>query len=130
MTRIKTMLLPALALTGCAAPGEAVPPPPAPITDVATLPADCALSIRFGSFAMGIDRGAAKAIEALLVARPGVAVTRQRWGREGEYTLCVQAPAAEALALAKAMAPLIPPRPRGPIEVELADGTSFGTSDR
>jgi hypothetical protein len=130
MIRIKTMLLPAVALTGCAAPGEAVSPPPAAVADVEVLPADCALTIRFGSFAMGIDRGAAERIEALLAARPGVVLTRKRWGREGEYTLCAQAPAADAADLAGAIRPLIPARPRGPIQVELADGTKFGSSRR
>lgn len=77
-----TMLLLA-ALAACAAA-------PAPIPDVAAQPADCSLTVRFGSYAMGIDREAATRIEALLAAERGSAVTRHGWGREGEYDLCVK----------------------------------------
>jgi hypothetical protein len=84
---------------------------------------DCALTVRFGSYAMGIDRPAAARIEALLARRPEVKGTERRpWGREGEYDLCVRLkPKADAIALFEALRPLVPAEPVGPIEVRMID---------
>ena len=50
-------------------------------------------------------------------------VTRHRWGREGEYTLCVRMrTAGAAAALFQRLRPLLPPKPHGPITLSLADG--------
>ena len=93
---------------------------------VATAP-DCALTVRFGSYAMGIDRPAAARIEAFLAGRREVAATERRpWGREGEYDLCVRLKAnADADALFEALRPLVPARPVGPVEVRMID-RSYG----
>jgi hypothetical protein len=89
--------------------------------------AACALTVRFGSYAMGIDGGAAQSIEKLLRAdRAVLAVERRPWGREGEYDLCARiARPAEAKRLFDRIRPLLPPKPRGPITVQLADGRSY-----
>jgi hypothetical protein len=80
----------------------------------------CSLSVRFGSYAMGIDAGAAAAIDTLLAGSADVkGVRRDGWGREGEYTLCVTARDRAASAqLFEAVAALLPDKPRGPISVE------------
>lgn len=95
-------------------------------------PADCALSVRFGSYAMGIDRGAARSVEALVADDPVVrAVTRHPWGREGEYTLCVETASDEgARALLGRIRPLLPAAPRGPVTIILRDGTRFDAPPR
>lgn len=102
------------------------------IEDVKGEAADCALSVRFGSYAMGIDRGAAERIGQLLASAPGViAVTRHRWGMEGEYTLCVRtaSPAAAGAAFERIPA-LVPEKPRGPVSARLADGREFKAPER
>lgn len=80
----------------------------------------CSVSVRFGSYAMGIDQGAAARIEALLSKSKDVKeVTRGGGGREGEYALCVIArDPAGAARLFDGIAALLPERPRGPIGVE------------
>jgi hypothetical protein len=92
-------------------------------------PKACPLSVRFGSYAMGIDQAAAQRIERFLEHHSHVAaVERHPWGREGEYTLCVRLkPRARARTLFDQLKPLVPSKPRGPIHVVLANGESFGT---
>ena len=82
--------------------------------------AACQVTVRFGSYAMGIDTGAAKAIDALLAGNADVTgVTRTGAGREGEYVLCVQTrDKAQAARLVEQIRPLLPAKPRGPISVE------------
>ena len=126
---IRFMPLPALALAACA-PTAAAPggeQPAAVIEDVKGAPGECPLAVRFGSYAMGIDRGAAEKIGALLTTDPAVAaITRHRWGMEGEYTLCVQLRSgAEAGDVAERIRPLLPAKPRGPIEVIPAGAERF-----
>ena len=96
------------------------------VRDTMVEPTGCSLTVRFGSYAMGIDRPAATKIAAAIGRSKGVAaVTRYRWGREGEYTLCVRTRTArEAAALFERLRPLLPPRPLGPIAMFLADGRS------
>jgi subtilisin family serine protease len=79
----------------------------------------CSVSVRFGSYAMGIDQPAAARIEALLAGSRDVTnVARTGSGREGEFTLCVttRTPAGAA-RLVEAIAALLPEQPRGPISV-------------
>lgn len=83
----------------------------------------CNVTVRFGSYAMGIDAGAAASIDKLLAADPDVTgAGRSAWGREGEYTLCISTrdPAA-ANRLVGRIATLLPAQPRGPISVESAN---------
>ena len=117
-----------------AAPDAAASAAPAAreIVEVEALPQGCALTVRFGSYAMGIDRGAAQRIEALLTTDPRVsAVSRHGRGREGEYALCAETrAAADADALLADIRPLLPAKPRGPIEIKLADGTRLHAPPR
>lgn len=90
-------------------------------------PRPCSLTVRFGSYAMGIDRGAAQSVEQLLRADRAVeAVERAPWGKEGEFDLCVRiARMGEAERLFNRIRPLLPAKPRGPITVTLLDGRSY-----
>lgn len=91
------------------------------------IPADCPLSVQFGSYAMGIDGGAAEAVGALLDSDAAVtSVDRYPWGREGEYTLCIAARTdADARRLFEAIARLFPASPLGPLSVSTRDGLRF-----
>ena len=87
----------------------------------------CGVTVTFGSYAMGIDRGTFAAVEALLARDKGVTATSQkRWGREGEVTMCVETrSAADNARLFGEIAKLFPAKPRGPLTVESADGRKF-----
>jgi hypothetical protein len=101
-----------LAATACqTAPVPAQAPPGAEA---------CSLTVRFGSYAMGIDSSAAAAVDKALAGNRDVkGVSRSGWGREGEYTLCVTArDAAASGRLFDTVAALLPRQPRGPISVE------------
>ena len=82
--------------------------------------ADCSVTVRFGSYATGIDSAAAAAVDRLLAESPEVTnVSRSAAGREGEYGLCITTrDAAAASRLLHRIAALLPARPRGPISVE------------
>lgn len=85
-------------------------------------PADCPLTVGFTSYGAGIDRPARLSIERLLRTDRSVRnFTTHAWGREGEVTLCVRTrTTADAGRLSRRIRALIPARPRGPINVELA----------
>lgn len=89
--------------------------------------ANCPLKVSFGSYAMGIDQGALKSVDRLLSRDRGVRnVDRQRWGREGEITLCARTRTkADARRLFVRVKRLFPAKPRGPLTVETASGLSF-----
>lgn len=91
------------------------------------VPAECPLRVDFGSYAMGIDGGAAEAVRALLDGDPGVAeATTYPWGREGEYTLCVTTRGeGDAERLFHAISRLFPADPRGPLSVSTRSGLRF-----
>jgi hypothetical protein len=91
----------------------------------ADIEAECGVTVNFGSYAMGIDSGAAAAIDKLLADASEVkAVTRSGGGREGEYSLCIQTPnKAAAARLVDRIRPLLPAKPRGPISVEGPNGS-------
>jgi hypothetical protein len=82
-------------------------------------PRECALDIRFGSYAMGIDRVAAEAVDRLLAGDRGVrSVARHGFGREGEYALCVQTTSEhDETRLFEAIRKVLPAAPRGPISL-------------
>ena len=121
--RIIALLAIPAALAACHAAPEGPAAPPAQPQKAA--PDACALEIRFGSYAMGIDSGALQRVEALLAARR-IPVQRTPWGREGEVTLCATPrSAADAERLAREIAALLPGGPRGPIAVTTAAGFTF-----
>jgi hypothetical protein len=76
---------------------------------------------------MGIDAGTAERLEQLLRADRSVSsVERRPWGKEGEVDLCAQVQrAGDAARLFERIRPLLPPKPRGPITVSLADGRQY-----
>jgi len=84
-------------------------------------PADCPLTVSFGSYGPGIDRPTLIRMESRLQRDRRVRdVSRHRWGREGEVTLCVRPRRfADARPLVADLRAMIPPRPRGPVEVNL-----------
>ena len=92
----------------------------------------CPLRIGFSSYAMGIDLGAYRAVEALLAGDPAVTgVRRSSAGREGETELCVQVRReADAERLFRAVAARFPADPRGPLTVATASGLRFESPPR
>ena len=119
---MRIALLPLFALAACTAAGESASAPaggePSPGS------AECPLTVRFGSYAMGIDRGALQAVEARLADDPAVlAVDRRHWGREGELDLCVRTRSdSDAERLQRAIAAGFPADPRGPLSVSTRTG--------
>jgi hypothetical protein len=110
----------------CAVSGACAGEPSAVAATSGTDARRCGLTVRFGSYAMGIDTGSAQQVEALLRADRAVrGVERRPWGKEGEVDLCAQVAPADACRLASQIRTLLPPRPRGPITVLLADGTQY-----
>lgn len=122
MMRLAPFMAGALVLGGCTVP--AAPEPEVAAGDVTRFPGGCRVRIEFGSYAMGIDADALARIEAALDAdRAVTAVDRQRWGREGEVTLCATlASDAAARTLFDRLRNLLPATPRGPISLETRDG--------
>jgi hypothetical protein len=113
------VLLPVLALLSVALPASAhAQARPAP---------QCAVSVQFASYAMGIDRAAFDRVQALLKRDRDVrGVEVQRWGREGETNLCVQTrKASDARRIFGRVKTILPARPRGPIVVETQGGLRF-----
>ena len=90
----------------------------------AALPVDpaaaCSVTVRFGSYAMGIDSATAAAVDKLVAeSREVKGVSRSAAGREGEYALCISTrDAAAARILFDRIAALLPAQPRGPVSVE------------
>jgi hypothetical protein len=83
----------------------------------------CDLVVRFGSYAMGIDAGAAAAVDRILERNAkGATVTRHGGGREGEYGLCIDtATPAAAAKLFDEIRAVLPAKPRGPISLEAGE---------
>ena len=115
---MKQILIVALCLGVSCAPQE-------PVTTVQG--SACAITVSFGSYAMGVDQTAAQAVEARLRADPAVAaVDRKPWGREGEFDLCARiARVQDAQRIFASIKPLLPAAPRGPVTVTLANGASY-----
>jgi hypothetical protein len=87
----------------------------------------CALRVQFASYAMGIDRPVFDRVQLLFKRDAGVrGVGVQRWGREGETTLCVETRrASDARRLFGRVKAMLPAKPRGPITVETQGGLRF-----
>lgn len=115
------------------------PPPPAPpsvagaLGGVAVtgsrLQADCPLSIGFASYGAGIDNPVREQVQSMLVGdRAVTGFQANRWGREGEVTLCVRTRAApDATRLFHQVRAIIPAQPRGPITMRTLSGLSYDT---
>jgi hypothetical protein len=93
----------------------------------AEVPTTCAVRVEFASYAVGIDQPALLRVQALLRRDHAVrAVAAERWGREGEVTLCVhlrrRGDVRRVFTRVKAA---LPAKPRGPIRVEAQNGLRF-----
>ena len=109
-------LLPILALAACAAA-------PAPA-------ARCDVTIKFGSYGMGIDRPLADKVAAAVKADGDIARSeRKPWGREGEYDLCLTAkPGRDAKAMYERYRAMLPAQNlQAPTSIEGPDGLRFET---
>lgn len=98
-----------------------------PLPALAQAGPGCAVSVQFGSYAMGIDRATFDKVQALLKRDARVSgVELERWGREGETTLCVQLRRdRDARAVFGRVKAALPARPKGPILVEARGGLRF-----
>jgi hypothetical protein len=109
-------LLPILAVAACAAaPAQA---------------ARCDVTIKFGSYGMGIDRPLADKVAAAVKDDRDVARSeRKPWGREGEYDLCLTAkPARNVKAMYERYRAMLPARNlQAPTSIEGPDGLRFET---
>lgn len=117
--RALVLMFAALGLFGCSSAPEGASEPMT-VEPKSAVPAPChAIRVTFGSYAMGIDRPAAAAIEEILANHPAVrSVARSGHGREGEYSLLVEVfGKAQAAQLAATLRERVPVKPRGPVEV-------------
>lgn len=99
----------------------------APLPASAQVVQGCAISVQFGSYAMGIDRTAFDKVQALLKRDGRVrGVELRRWGREGETTLCVQLRRGrDTGAVFRRVKGALPAKPRGPVVIETTGGLRF-----
>lgn len=113
MIRLAAALL-LLGLGACAA---------APVTG----PARCDVTIKFGSYGMGIDRALSGRMAAAVRADRDVARSEHRpWGKEGEYDLCLAAKPGRAGAVYERYRAMIPPQTlQAPTSIEGPDGARF-----
>jgi hypothetical protein len=95
-------------------------------------PSNCSVKVSFGSYAMGIDRPTFTRVERLLARDRGVTRSdQQRWGREGEVTICVKTRRrADTTRLYSKIRALFPRKPRGPLTVETDTGRRFEANSR
>lgn len=117
---MKPILLAVTALFAAAAADARMAPPSGPRAP--DQPDNCPISMSFGSFGAGIDGPALTRVERRLRTDRRVRnFTRHPWGREGEVTLCIHPVRfRDAARLGQDLRRMIPARPRGPIEVNLA----------
>lgn len=109
-------LLPFIVLAACAAA-------PAPA-------ARCDVTIKFGSYGMGIDRPLAEKVAAVVKADRDVARwERKPWGREGEYDLCLTARSGrDVKRMYERYRQLLPARNlKAPTSIEGPEGRRFET---
>jgi hypothetical protein len=87
-------------------------------------PLECHVTVGLGSFATGIDRGAAARVERLVAADLQVArATRVTLGPEGEYAICVRATSTQAATrLFRALKAALAEPVRAPVVLEGPEG--------
>jgi len=108
----------ALALSAC----SATPPVEAA--------ARCDVTVKFGSYGMGIDRPLAERVAAAVKADRDLArVERKPWGREGEYDLCLEAKGGrDAKAIYERYRAMLPGRAlKAPTSIEGPGGLRYET---
>ncbi len=114
------LLAATLLSAACAAPPPSV---------AATIEANgaCDLKVEFASIGTGIDRTTLQKVDGLLSGDTGVStIDRERWGKEGETTLCVETRTeADAARLFEAAKRIFPTTSARPISVETAAGQQF-----
>ena len=108
---MKTLIAASLALILTAGAAAAQP---------VSAPGQCDVKVTFGSYAMGIDRPTFEKVDRLLSRDRRVAKSdQQRWGREGEVTICAKTRRrADIAPLFYRIKALFPRNPRGPVTVE------------
>lgn len=111
---MKTLLAAALALT-VLAPAAARADSPA-----------CDVSVRFGSYAMGIDDQAFDRVQRYIIRHPRLILTSSvsSWGREGERTVCLTTFNGRKgmTTVFRDIKALVGKGRRGPVEVRTLDG--------
>ncbi|MEQ1780601.1 MAG: hypothetical protein ABMA14_04525 [Hyphomonadaceae bacterium] len=100
--------------------------PPAPV-EAAAAAGGCDLKVDFASIGTGIDGVTLQKVDALLSGDTGIStIDRQRWGKEGEITLCVDTrTTADATRLFGAVKGVFPASSVKPISVETGAGQHF-----
>ena len=90
----------------------------------------CDVTVKFGSYGMGIDRPLADRIDASTKADRDLArVERKPWGREGEYDLCLQAKSGrDAKAIYERYRAMLPGKAlKAPTSITGPDGLMYET---
>jgi len=114
------LLAAALLSTACLAP-------PAPVAKTGDASTACDLKVNFASIGTGIDSATLQKVDALLSSDTGIStIDRQRWGKEGEITLCIDTRTdADTARLFGAVSQVFPATSIKPISVETAAGQVF-----
>jgi hypothetical protein len=105
-------------LAACATP---------PVSEAA---ARCDVTLKFGSYGMGVDRPLADRVDAATKGDRDLArVERKPWGREGEYDLCLQAkPGRDAKAIYERYRAMLPGKAlKAPTSITGPNGLMYET---
>ena len=117
MIRLAALLT--LGLAACAA---------APVDDGPA--ARCDVTIKFGSYGMGIDQSLAATVAGRVKTDPDIAHSeRKPWGREGEFDQCLTVkPGRNVKAIYERYRALLPAKNlKAPTSIEGPDGVRFET---
>lgn len=111
----------------CVATPPAVTPAVEPAS-VGPIPSgSCEVKVDFASIGTGIDHATLEKVDAIVSGDKGVStIDRQRWGKEGEITLCIDTfTGGDADRLFGAIKSVFPASSQKPISVETASGQQF-----
>lgn len=114
----------------CAAPPASEAPSAAPEAPASVGPipsGSCEVKVDFASIGTGIDSETLQKVDAVVSGDKGVStVDRQRWGKEGEITLCIDTlTGGDADRLFAAVKAVFPASSQKPISVETAAGQQY-----